>query len=265
MRKEYLMFLVFFLVLSVLLFFTNGKVEGISSVKLTDADCIKCHVKETSKIETSGGKHKTIGCLGCHKGHYPKFPKKRMIPKCSECHKGKEHYTCAVINKGCEKCHDPHSPIVKELRGELKKECVSCHKGPWKDLKRYVSKHTYLPCNACHLKHGYIPSCLKCHKGHLAMQTFNDCKKCHEAHKPLKITYSMNIPNKYCTACHKKEGKMLKSTETKHRKLACVFCHFGRHKSIPSCQACHGEPHPRVMVKGKKCLDCHNDAHALIK
>jgi len=236
---------------------------GSLNEKLTNADCIKCHTKEVLQIEQKGGKHKKVGCLACHKGHYPKIPKSAMIPKCSECHKGKAHFRLPH----CERCHsNPHEPLVMNLaKGHYKKECMTCHKKEGEELEKYPTKHSLLACNTCHVQHGYIPSCLKCHKPHLAGQTNKDCKLCHAAHRPVPVLYGMNIPNKYCTACHPKIGKMLASTHTKHRKLKCVFCHRGRHKIIPTCQACHGEPHPYVMVKGRKCLDCHNDAHALIK
>ncbi len=255
--------LIFFFLSCLFFFFLKKNVISAEEVKLSNADCIKCHKKEVSLIESKGGKHKTkVGCLDCHKGHYPLIPKKEMIPACSECHKGKAHFTL----KNCERCHNPHKPLEINLaKGEFKKECITCHKKPGEELSKFPSKHSFLYCNTCHIKHGYIPSCLKCHKPHLAGQTFEDCKSCHGAHKPLKITYGMNIPNKYCTACHPKLGKMLKSTTTKHRKLACVFCHRGQHGIIPNCSACHGSPHPLVMVKGKKCIDCHIDAHALVK
>ena len=243
-------------------FMTQAGGYGYPGENLTNADCIKCHPKEVLQIEKNGGKHKEVGCLACHKGHYPKIPKSAMIPKCSECHKGKPHFRLAH----CEKCHvNPHEPLNIRLRGYLKKACITCHKKEGKIMAKYHTKHSALACNACHIRHGYIPSCLKCHKPHFAGQTNKECKLCHNAHRPLPVFYGMNVPNRDCIACHPKIGKMLASTHTKHRKLKCVFCHRGRHKIIPTCQACHGEPHPHVIVKGRKCLDCHFDAHALVK
>jgi len=256
--------MIFFFLSCWFFFFSKNEVISAEEVKLTDADCIKCHKKETSWIETKGGKHKTaVGCLDCHKGHYPLISKEKMIPACSECHKGKPHYAL----KNCSRCHsNPHTPLEMDLaKGEFKAECISCHEGPGKEVAEFPSKHSFLYCNTCHIKHGFIPDCLKCHKPHLAEQTFDDCKSCHGAHKPLKVTYGMDVPNKYCIVCHPKLGEMLKSTTTKHRKLACAFCHRGQHRIIPTCEACHGSPHPYVMVKGKKCIDCHIDAHALVK
>ncbi|MCD6490133.1 MAG: hypothetical protein J7K20_05345 [Thermodesulfobacterium sp.] len=257
-------FLIFLFLSYIFLFISKKELIGAEEVKLSDADCVKCHKKEPSLIESKGGKHKTkVGCLDCHKGHYPSIPKEKMIPACSECHKGKPHYTL----ENCLRCHsNPHAPLEMDLaKGEFKAECISCHEGPGKELAEYPSKHSFLYCNTCHIRHGFIPDCLKCHKPHLAEQTFDDCKSCHGAHKPLKVTYGMNVPNKYCIVCHPKLGEMLNSTTTKHKKLACAFCHRGRHRIIPDCSACHGSPHPQAMVKGKKCIDCHIDAHALVK
>ena len=37
-----------------------------------------------------------------------------------------------------------------------------------------------------------------------------------------------------------------------------------KHKTIPTCQGCHGVPHPaRMMARFTKCADCHNIAHDL--
>jgi hypothetical protein len=35
---------------------------------------------------------------------------------------------------------------------------------------------------------------------------------------------------------------------------------------VPECQTCHGEPHsPAMHQKMPNCLDCHMDAHFLVK
>ena len=264
-KNSFLLILISLFFLSIyFLFFQEKVATGAEKVKLSDDDCVKCHKKEVSLIETKGGKHRdAVGCLDCHEGHYPVISKDKMIPACSKCHTGKAHYKL----ENCAKCHsNPHAPLEMDLaKGKFKAECITCHKGPGEELEKFPSKHTFLFCNTCHIKHGFIPDCLRCHKPHLAEQTFDDCKSCHSAHKPLKVTYGMDVPNKYCVICHPKLGELLNSTTTKHKKLACAFCHRGQHRIIPDCSACHGSPHPQAIVKGKKCLDCHNDAHALIK
>ncbi|MGB9808172.1 MAG: cytochrome C [Thermosulfidibacteraceae bacterium] len=242
------------------------KCESQSSqeIFLSNNDCIKCHKKETSLINTKGGKHKDVGCLKCHKGHYPEIAKEKMIPACSECHYNKEHYKL----EGCNRCHqNPHTPLVISLeKGEYKKECATCHASPYKDLEKFKSKHTELTCNFCHTQHREKPECLKCHSGHLKEQTNKDCYMCHKPHSPTKVIYPNEVPNKYCEACHEKQGLDLKATTTKHSKLTCAFCHRNEHKTVPSCETCHGAPHPQAMLKAfKGCNDCHNDAHLLVK
>lgn len=242
----------------------HGFLSAQKPVELTDADCIKCHQKEVSFINTSGGKHKNVGCLSCHMGHFPNIPKEQMIPKCNMCHSGKEHYNL----ENCLTCHqNPHTPLNISFEGkEFKKECASCHSNPLKEMNNYPSKHANLSCNFCHSKHKEKPECLSCHQGHLPEQTAKDCLSCHRPHKPLKVTYEMETPNKFCTACHQKVGLNLNQTQTKHKNLACAFCHRQEHKSKPACITCHGSPHPKEMLaKFKGCLDCHNDPHLLIK
>jgi hypothetical protein len=238
--------------------------ENQGETKLTDADCIKCHKKEVSFINTAGGKHQGVGCLGCHGGHFPAISKEQMIPSCSKCHTGKEHYTLT----NCSQCHqNPHTPLDIPLKGSYKKECVSCHKNVGEEIEKFKSKHTNLACNVCHLKHREKPECLRCHKGHIIGQSAKDCSACHKPHSPLKIAYSPEISNSLCAPCHQKEDSDLKATTTKHNALKCAFCHRNEHKAKPTCESCHSStPHPQAMLaKFKKCVDCHNDAHLLIK
>ena len=231
---------------------------------LTDADCIKCHPQQVKELASKGHRHRKVGCLGCHKGHAPLFPKSKMIPKCSECHKGQAHFTL----KNCLSCHtNPHTPLeITFKKGQYKKACLTCHSGPGEQMAEFPSAHAQKPCNFCHTRHGYIPTCLKCHKPHLKGQTFDDCVGCHQAHKPTQVTYGANIPNRFCGACHGQIEKTLESGKTKHARLACVFCHRGVHGVKPRCQTCHGIPHPQSMLEGfKGCLDCHQDPHNLVK
>jgi hypothetical protein len=63
------------LYLSFVFVYTAVCTETQSEIKLTDADCIKCHKKEVSFVNTAGAKHKAVGCLGCHEGHFPAISK----------------------------------------------------------------------------------------------------------------------------------------------------------------------------------------------
>jgi hypothetical protein len=91
-----------------------------------------------------------------------------------------------------------------------------------------------------------------------------DCKKCHKAHMPKVVTYGKDLPNGDCASCHAKPQALLNASKFKHKTLACVFCHDGRHKNLPTCQSCHGVPHVlELMAKFPRCYDCHYIAHDL--
>jgi hypothetical protein len=125
------------------------------------------------------------------------------------------------------------------------------------------SKHTALDCSACHDVHRAVPQCTKCHTPHSGKIT-GGCNQCHKAHSPKIVTYAADIPSKDCGACHKKVIDQFSTATAKHKPLECVFCHKGKHRMIPTCQDCHGSPHPAsMMAKFPKCGKCHNNAHDL--
>ena len=235
------------------------------TAQLTNADCIKCHPNVVHQIESAGGKHKTdVTCLDCHEGgHPPLVPKEKIIPQCSKCHQGEEHFTLP----NCLDCHkNPHEPLNITFPENTKAACKTCHSQQVQEVNEHPSAHSKVDCSFCHTKHRYIPDCLDCHEPHREGQQFAECVKCHPVHMPLNITYGMDIPNADCGACHGDIQKTLESGTTKHAKLACVYCHRGVHGVIPPCEACHGKPHPKAMLeKYKSCLDCHQDAHNLVK
>jgi len=113
----------------------------------------------------------------------------------------------------------------------------------------------------CHDVHGKIP---QCHQSHSADIGAADCKKCHQAHMPTVVTYGADTPNKFCSACHGKANSMLVASKAKHGKFLCVSCHQNKHKTLPTCQECHGSPHPAgIMAKFPACGMCHKIAHDL--
>ncbi len=252
MRKAISLTVTFFL----LLFLgTASAQEG-----LTTADCIKCHPQIVKTVDEKGAKHKSeITCLDCHEGHPP--IKTDIIPQCSDCHTDSPHYQLAK----CGDCHtDPHAPLSLTLAGDIKDPCLTCHADVGKEMGQTPSLHADLFCNKCHAAHRDIPKCLKCHEAHSEEMTAESCATCHPAHKPTVISYGQETPNSYCTSCHGEEGEALKKTETKHKELACVYCHRETHGVTPSCDTCHGVPHsPRMMARFPKCVTCHADAHNL--
>ncbi|OPL17061.1 MAG: hypothetical protein AVO38_06500 [delta proteobacterium ML8_D] len=231
-------------------------------VSLQNSDCIKCHKAESASIEKNGGLHKTaVGCLDCHIEHPPLGTE--TIPQCSMCHAGKPHYEL----ENCLSCHsDPHQPLALQLDDNITAACLTCHPEQGQELQDYPSKHTEVACTFCHTTHGEIPDCSLCHEPHTQGQTTTDCLGCHPVHKPLVIHYADETPRSYCTPCHEGVGDLMNQTETAHKTFTCAFCHKEVHGFIPQCETCHGKPHSAsVHEKMPNCLDCHLDAHNLVK
>ncbi len=226
---------------------------------LTNEDCVKCHAAPSANLAASGGKHRDVGCEGCHVGHPPAV--KKPIPQCSDCHTGKAHYEL----KGCLTCHtNPHTPMNISFSGNITDACLTCHTPQIEQLRNNKSKHTSLDCSTCHDVHRKIPQCTQCHEPHSAEMTADDCKKCHKPHMPTVVTYAADIPSRDCGACHGQVVILLSASKAKHRTLACAFCHQQKHKMVPNCQDCHGSPHPAgMMARFPKCGTCHNIAHDL--
>jgi predicted CXXCH cytochrome family protein len=252
--------MVFLLVMgiSVLLLY-SGTAPAQTKVVLSNDDCVKCHNAPPSDLAASGGKHKDVGCTGCHEGHPPTV--KKPIPQCSNCHMGKPHFEL----KGCLGCHrNPHTPLKITFANNITDACLTCHTQQIAQLRENKSRHTAQNCSFCHDVHRKKPECTQCHKPHSAEMTAADCKKCHKAHMPKAVTYAAETPSKFCAACHKPVYDMLTASKVKHATFLCAFCHQEKHKMVPKCQDCHGVPHPAgIMAKFPVCGECHKIAHDL--
>jgi predicted CXXCH cytochrome family protein len=187
------------------------------------------------------------------------------MPKCTNCHglKHGEKYS------KCMECHSNPHAIKMEIKvtEAFAKECVNCHGSVQKEITQYKSKHVELGCISCHKeKHGYKPVCQECHSPHTEKQTYKDCLTCHKPHSPTNIPeFAKNTPNDVCGSCHTKPFESLANSNAKHKDLVCVYCH-SKHKYIPNCRNCHGEPHSAgIHKKFPDCLKCHLDAHHLAK
>jgi hypothetical protein len=247
---------------AVMLMFSGQPVAAQEQPGLTVADCNKCHPKQPVTIETAGGKHATaVNCLDCHVEHLPEGTD--TIPPCANCHEGSAHFEL----ENCLACHtDPHQPLNLTLAADIVGPCLTCHDQQGREFKEYASKHAEQSCTFCHEAHGRIPDCAACHEPHVAGQATPDCLGCHQAHHPLQIVPSDEMPNSACGACHGDVVQLLGETETKHRELACAFCHQGSHPAVPKCQDCHGEPHSVAMHQQMPdCLTCHMNPHKLVK
>lgn len=153
--------------------------------------------------------------------------------------------------------------------------CAPCHIKEINEMQNYPSRHaTEVTCTDCHdKKHGdipecnrYIPECSACHESHSpeVQLTSGNCMTCHPVHKPTQISYAGETESLICAGCHNDVNDMLQKKETKHTLYVnCAECH-PTHKEIHSCSTCHGEPHPKTMMRDvTKCGDCHGSAHSL--
>ena len=230
------------------------------------AECGRCHSSIYNLIKNEGGRHQ-IECVKCHTKYHAYSPVKQnweqIMPKCQECH-GLFHGQKFPV---CAQCHaEPHAPKKQiTASAELAKACGDCHAAVSTELQQNPSKHTLVACGSCHHdKHGFIPSCMECHKPHTSDQTVKDCLACHPVHKPLLISYGEMVKNELCGACHTPVFQKITSSVSKHGQVACVKCHHSKHKYVPQCQECHGQPHGEVVLKKfPNCLQCHIDVHDL--
>ena len=259
MKKNGFLFVALLLLGIPLFLMYSSAAPAQSKPVLTDDDCVKCHATPPADLAASGGKHKDVGCMGCHVGHPPTV--KKPIPQCNDCHMGKSHYEL----KGCLGCHkNPHTPLNVTFAGNVTEACLTCHTQQIDQLRNNKSKHTALDCSTCHDVHRKVPQCTQCHKPHAAEMVAADCRKCHKPHMPTVVTYAADIPSKDCGACHGSVLSLLTASKAKHASFACAFCHQEKHKTVPVCQDCHGTPHPvGMMSRFPKCAECHNVAHDL--
>ena len=240
---------------------------------LTAEQCAQCHFSYFDAIRKQGGKHQ-IECTDCHTTFHAYSPKKQnfdeIMPKCITCHKsasnGPFHGDDPKLTP-CLNCHaNPHTPLNIPM-GDIEAACGDCHAKENNEIQNYPSAHTTdVGCGDCHAdEHGYIPGCDMCHASHSPQveMTSKDCMSCHPVHKPTQITYGPETGSIVCANCHEEVYGMLQAKVTKHTAVTCADCH-PVHKQIPLCSRCHGQPHPRTMMKDTtKCGDCHGIAHDL--
>lgn len=237
----------------------------VQPVALDNSDCVKCHLEQARDVDARGALHKTaVSCLDCHEEHGPWG--QNVIPECSRCHDPGDQAHFGVEN--CIGCHYPHHPLEIDLASldGVKPVCMSCHPSQGEELTTYPSMHAELDCNECHMQHGEWQECLECHDGHTEDMTYPDCLRCHRPHMPTVVAYANDVPSAFCGGCHDGVFDTLMANTSKHHDLLCAYCHQDKHKMVPKCTECHGEPHgAQLHAKFTDCLQCHEDPHGLIK
>lgn len=250
--------------------------EAQTASELQNTDCAKCHDSQPSDIDNNGASHKTaIGCQDCHLEHLPSGT--QTIPQCSMCHDAivQGHFGLGD-SKVCLGCHsNPHTPLIITMVDvpETSKVCFTCHGEKQEEFQAFPSKHSQQNCTFCHPdKHKVINKCFTCHEknafhgGNGSFMVYEDCLGCHKPHSPLEITYSAETPSNFCGTCHGELLTSLSANQSKHKDLACVFCHKDKHPTVPNCRDCHDQPHSASMLTSfnEDCLKCHRNPHDLI-
>jgi hypothetical protein len=243
---------------------TDPQLYSKTPQPLTAEQCAQCHPSTFQSIKENGGKHR-FDCQKCHSTFHVYNPKKAnydaIMPKCDTCH-NKPHGEKVA---DCSTCHSiAHTPKNVAMSAALANACSTCHPGPQEQLTKFTSKHSKVACNTCHTAHGLIPSCFNCHKPHFKDQERETCAKCHPVHRPLQVTYEKDTPSATCGSCHTAVYNKLQNTASKHKTVNCALCHHTKHKYVPQCSECHGNPHSAGLhARYPKCLTCHLDVHDL--
>lgn len=239
-----------------------------SLVKLDAANCVTCHDDLQGK-KTVHPVLKDSGCDSCHE--MKKVEKKTMVglveqgnALCLTCHSSIEEamgkkYPHAVLEDGCENCHQPHSSdFPKLLNASPAAVCAECH-----DITddAFKNKHGRQPvdrlgCSSCHEPHGSDQAKLLTGKVKHAPFEGAECNACHKRARGAKIRLRSD-GSKLCFACHSDKEEEFKK-ESVHHPI-----------KTEGCSSCH-DPHMsdnKYMLKGKGnklCLDCHKDIQGLM-
>ena len=161
----------------------------------------------------------------------------------------------ALTLEDCQKCHKlEFQQITANGMGHLSQvTCIDCHASHRPRVANNVPA-----CQNCHEKkpHEKMTDCSRCHPGN------DKCIPCHNPHQPLARTDGDTAVN-HCQVCHPEAVKLMAASSSKHRDLACGFCHT-LHRKIQGCRICHGTPHPEGTRKMfPQCALCHGSAHNL--
>ena len=150
---------------------------------------------------------------------------------------------------------------------EENRECIGCHRDAAVTMAAEGGPHREFECRFCHTGHppespGAFPQCVECHDAHDKSMAAASCATCHSSHAVSTLRYEITVPDAHCAPCHEEAASRLRKSRTRHRGLACALCHRRDHGAVPTCQDCHGGPHPKeVMVEFDLCVRCHHSAH----
>lgn len=266
-----------------------------------DPPCVECHAERTEGEVV----HWAVGdgCNSCHIGTHdlttnrypeaqPKGLKKNPPDLCFDCHDSESFSRSDVhpaLQKGCTRCHDPHSaPNAGLLKDQDPKLCFGCHQKSGIFEGASVHAAIGLGCTICHsphssddpklllaqppdlcytchspfqgkVRHPPIDLCTSCHNPHaspweklLLIEPAKLCRDCHKEKLFDKRYVHGPVSLGLCTACHSPHDAENEKLLLQPDAQLCFICHYGdefEKKNV----------HP--PVKKGKCIVCH-DPHS---
>jgi hypothetical protein len=227
---------------------------------ITDDFCSDCHEPEFNAVSKWSDYQVNLygDCTStCHKEHYekndPHTYKLTRDDYCNECH------TTGVAS------HNPIEISFMNFSGEIYNTwCTDCHTLQFDAYKNWTigQKLLYGSCaSSCHFDHRetVVP--------HITTgQYAENCDQCHlediASHKVPNIKYSTfsgEIRNEFCQACHSNEFESLKLYN--HSRRQCLDCHL-EHNIIrvdfDECSFCHEDIPTSHDEEKTDCAECHN-------
>ena len=217
-----------------------------------ESSCSLCHPEQIEEFFDNPGRHADLKCNYCHQTH-------GQIEVCTNCH---APHARGMIYTECLNCHPAHMPQEIDYPESIASEtCAVCHEVVSDVLEQGNTKHTALGCSECHPVHEQIPECMDCHIPHASDMTNSECLGCHPAHDPAVINIPSSITRNDCAICHEAIDAELRSSNTKHDDLNCIYCH-PKHGYLPTCESCHGLPHQKLIHDlYPECKKCHIVLH----
>lgn len=245
--------------------------------------CLDCHDDVAADAAGKRGFHGRApavagaACKNCHSEHrgaafdiaafdrrafdhkltdYPLSGGHARVP-CEECHKdGKKFRDAPGACVACHEADDVH-------KGELGRECASCHAvADWKTVRFDHSKtkfpllgaHRATQCAACHVDRkfkGIETACIACHRADDQHKGAfgNDCGACHVADSWTARPFDHAA----------RTGFALLGG---HRTILCAACHtktLTEPKLARDCYSCHRKDDSHKGRNGVKCASCHSE------
>lgn len=244
--------------------------------------CLECHDKVAADITRHTGYHgrsddiTAAECKQCHTDHKGRdhdivrlnrdtfdhdltdfsLTGAHRAMKCAGCHRNEELFRDAP--SACYSCHrddDAH-------RGELGKDCKSCHDSArWTKVEfdhdktdfPLTGRHQRTACNGCHVTARYqdvATACVACHRVQdVHAGRYGDrCDNCHRAEKWRAVVFD--------------HGKTEFALRGRHAKIACGVCHtrtLYKEKLGTRCIDCHASDDAHKGNYGKECRGCHGE------